>query len=137
MEGNYRIFLELRGLLTLELIFWSQCCQTRLNSFHSDAWVCLFCCVVYDGETCSGRVLYTICIFFLACIVFLFFPLLSADGGTALLRNMLRLLVALLVKNLYKVLSSADLPWVRILWDNYYNNGKLQQQKKIHSGGVT
>jgi hypothetical protein len=45
--------------------------------------------------------------------------------------------VALLVKNLYKVSSSADLPWVRILWDNYYNNGKLQQQKKIHSGGVT
>lgn len=32
---------------------------------------------------------------------------------------------ALLLKNLHKVYNRMDLPWVQLLWNQYYNNGQL------------
>jgi hypothetical protein len=31
----------------------------------------------------------------------------------------------LLIKNLDKFFSKADLPWVKLIWDKYYSNGSL------------
>lgn len=32
---------------------------------------------------------------------------------------------ALLLKRLHKFFNKKDLPWVNLVWDNYYRNGKL------------
>jgi hypothetical protein len=32
---------------------------------------------------------------------------------------------ALLIKNLHKFFNRADLPWVKLLWSQYYSNGKV------------
>jgi hypothetical protein len=32
---------------------------------------------------------------------------------------------ALLLKNFHKFFNKADIPWVHMIWENYYNNGKL------------
>lgn len=32
---------------------------------------------------------------------------------------------ALLLKFLHKFFSKADTPWVKLVWENYYNNDKL------------
>jgi hypothetical protein len=32
---------------------------------------------------------------------------------------------ALLLKNLHKFFNKADLPWVQLLWNQYYSNGKV------------
>jgi hypothetical protein len=43
---------------------------------------------------------------------------------------------ALLMKNLHKVFSKANLPWVKLIWNKYYGNGSLpRQRKKDPSGG--
>jgi hypothetical protein len=31
----------------------------------------------------------------------------------------------LLLKNLHKFFNKADLPWVHLIWNHYYHNGKL------------
>jgi hypothetical protein len=35
---------------------------------------------------------------------------------------------ALLMKKLHKFYSKAYLPWVKLIWNKYYNNGRLQGQ---------
>ena len=37
---------------------------------------------------------------------------------------------ALMLKNLHKFFNRADLPWVRLIWDSYYQNGKSPGQQK-------
>lgn len=37
---------------------------------------------------------------------------------------------ALLLKFLHKFFNRADIPWVHLLWENYYSNGKLPGQFK-------
>jgi hypothetical protein len=32
---------------------------------------------------------------------------------------------ALLLKNLHKIFNKADLPWVHLIWIQYYPNGKV------------
>lgn len=32
---------------------------------------------------------------------------------------------ALLIKNLHKFFNKEDLPWVGLIWEKYYKNGKL------------
>lgn len=40
---------------------------------------------------------------------------------------------ALLMKYLHKFYNRADLPWVHLVWDSYYNNGKLPGDKVVGS----
>jgi hypothetical protein len=35
---------------------------------------------------------------------------------------------ALLLKNLHKFFNKADLPWVHLIWTQYYPNGKVPSQ---------
>ena len=35
---------------------------------------------------------------------------------------------ALLLKNLHKFFNKADVPWVRLIWNNYYKHNKLPTQ---------
>jgi hypothetical protein len=35
-----------------------------------------------------------------------------------------------LLKYLHKFFSKADIPWVKLVWENYYSNGKLPDQHK-------
>jgi hypothetical protein len=37
---------------------------------------------------------------------------------------------AMLLKFLHKFYTKADIPWVRLVWKNYYGNGKLPGQIK-------
>lgn len=37
---------------------------------------------------------------------------------------------ALLLKFLYKFITKANIPWVSLVWENYYSNGKLAGQQK-------
>jgi hypothetical protein len=37
---------------------------------------------------------------------------------------------ALLMKNLHKFFSKANLPWVKLIWNKYYGNGSLPGQRK-------
>lgn len=32
---------------------------------------------------------------------------------------------ALLLKNIHKFFNKADIPWVHLVWEKYYSNGKL------------
>lgn len=36
---------------------------------------------------------------------------------------------ALLIKFLHKFYNRADLPWVHLVWDNYYTNDRLLEQQ--------
>ncbi|KAL6655429.1 hypothetical protein ACP70R_006255 [Stipagrostis hirtigluma subsp. patula] len=40
---------------------------------------------------------------------------------------------ALLMKNLHKFYNKSDLPWVSLVWESYYSNGKLPSDRKIGS----
>jgi hypothetical protein len=43
---------------------------------------------------------------------------------------------SLLLKFLNKFYTKADIPWVHLVWNNYYTNGRLPgQQKKAPFGG--
>jgi hypothetical protein len=48
-------------------------------------------------------------------------------GGLGIIRLRLQNEV-LLMKNLHKFYSNADLPWVKLIWSKYYNNGKFPGQ---------
>ena len=37
---------------------------------------------------------------------------------------------ALLIKNLHKFFNKLDIPWVHLVWEKYYNNGKLPNHTK-------
>jgi hypothetical protein len=37
---------------------------------------------------------------------------------------------ALLLKNLHKFFNKVNLPWVKLIWDNYYKDGKLPNKTK-------
>jgi hypothetical protein len=39
----------------------------------------------------------------------------------------------LLMKHLHKFYSKEDLPWVKLIWPNYYRNGKLTRMVKRES----
>jgi hypothetical protein len=42
----------------------------------------------------------------------------------------------LLMKNLDKFFNRADLPWVQLIWHNYYRNGQIPGLRKwVHFGG--
>jgi hypothetical protein len=43
---------------------------------------------------------------------------------------------ALLMKNLHKFYNKEDLPWVKLIWSNYYTNGKLPQRRVVSGGEV-
>jgi hypothetical protein len=38
--------------------------------------------------------------------------------------------VALLIKNLHKFFNNMDIPWVNLVWEKYYSNGKLPSHIK-------
>jgi hypothetical protein len=40
---------------------------------------------------------------------------------------------ALLLKNLHMFFNKADLPWVHLIWNKYYSNGKLPGQTMKYS----
>jgi hypothetical protein len=43
----------------------------------------------------------------------------------------------LLLKNLKKIYNKEDLPWMNLIWTNYYRNGQIPGQVKGgHFGGV-
>jgi hypothetical protein len=45
---------------------------------------------------------------------------------------------ALLLKNLHKFFNKVDLPWVQLLWSQYYSNGKVPGNvRKWGSSGET
>jgi hypothetical protein len=48
-------------------------------------------------------------------------------GGIGIIRLRLQN-EALFMKNLDKFFNKADLPWVKLIWSQYYNNGKLPDQ---------
>jgi hypothetical protein len=37
---------------------------------------------------------------------------------------------ALLLKFLHKFFTKADVPWVKLVWSNYYSSGRLPRQQK-------
>lgn len=37
---------------------------------------------------------------------------------------------ALLIKNLHKFFNKIDIPWVKLVWEKYYSNGKLPNHTK-------
>ena len=37
---------------------------------------------------------------------------------------------ALLIKNLHKFFNKVDLPWVNLIWEKHYRNGKLSSHIK-------
>jgi len=42
---------------------------------------------------------------------------------------------ALLIKNLHKFFNKLDIPWVKLVWERYYNNGKLPSHIKKDLSG--
>ena len=54
-------------------------------------------------------------------------PKLRGDLGVINLRTQNE---ALLLKYLHKFFNKADLPWVKMVWNKYYSNGKLPSAKK-------
>jgi len=43
---------------------------------------------------------------------------------------------ALFLKFVHKFFNITDIPWARLVWDNYCSNGKLPgQQKRVFLGG--
>jgi hypothetical protein len=53
----------------------------------------------------------------------------KANGGLRVI-NLKVQNEALLMKNLHKFYNKKDLPWVKLIWSNYYNNEKLPGQAK-------
>lgn len=37
---------------------------------------------------------------------------------------------ALLLKNFHKFFNKADIPWIHLVWEKYYSNGKLSNHTK-------
>ena len=57
------------------------------------------------------------------------------DGGLGVL-DLKTQNEALLLKHLHKFSNRADIPWVHLVWEKYYSNGKLPSHiKKAPSGG--
>lgn len=52
----------------------------------------------------------------------------KSQGGLRLIKRVQN--DALLLKNMHKFLNKEDLLWVHLLWNNYYQNGKLPPQRK-------
>jgi hypothetical protein len=50
------------------------------------------------------------------------------EGGLRIL-NLQTQNGALLLKNLHKFYNKIDYPWVNLIWDNYYRNGKLPDHR--------
>jgi hypothetical protein len=48
----------------------------------------------------------------------------KSKGGLGIIRLILQNDV-LLMKNLYKFFTKANLPWVKLIWTKYYSNGKV------------
>jgi hypothetical protein len=46
---------------------------------------------------------------------------------------------ALLLKNLHKFFNKAEIPWVQLVWEKHYSNGKLPTATKRapFGGGIT
>jgi hypothetical protein len=40
---------------------------------------------------------------------------------------------ALLLKSLHKMFNRSDIPWVKLIWESHYDNGKLPANKKVDS----
>jgi len=51
------------------------------------------------------------------------------DGGLGVL-DLKTQNEALLLKNLHKFFNKADIPWVHLIWEKYYRNGKLSNHVK-------
>jgi len=51
------------------------------------------------------------------------------DGGLGVL-DLKTQNEALLLKNLHKIFNKADIPWVHLIWEKYYRNGKLPNHIK-------
>lgn len=61
----------------------------------------------------------------------------KSEGGLGVLRLSTQN-EALLLKYLDKFFNRTDIPWVQLVWEKYYSNGKLPViLGKVHSGGVT
>lgn len=59
------------------------------------------------------------------------------EGGLGVL-NIKTQNEALLIKHLHKFFNREGVPWVSLVWEKYYNNGKLpRNSKKDPSGGGT
>jgi hypothetical protein len=52
----------------------------------------------------------------------------NKEGGMGIL-NLETQNDALLLKNLHKFFNKADLPWVQLIWANYYKNDKLPNHR--------
>ena len=46
------------------------------------------------------------------------------EGGLGVL-NLQTKIQAMLLKNLHKFFNIMDIPWVHLVWDKYYSNGRL------------
>jgi hypothetical protein len=46
-------------------------------------------------------------------------------GGLGVINLRMQNELALLLKNLHKFFNKPDLPWVQLLWSQYYTNGKV------------
>ena len=51
------------------------------------------------------------------------------EGGLGVL-NLRTQNEALLMKHLHKFFNRKDIPWVQLIWENYYNDGSLPGQRK-------
>ena len=56
----------------------------------------------------------------------------KTEGGLGVL-NLRTQNEALLLKHLHKFFNRADVPWVRLIWEVHYGNGKLPNSKKVGS----
>lgn len=55
--------------------------------------------------------------------------LLKQEGGLGVL-NLTTHNESLLLKFIHKFFTRADIPWVYLVWENYYSNGKLPGQQR-------
>lgn len=53
----------------------------------------------------------------------------NEQGGLGVL-NLQTQNEALLLKNLHKFFSRVDIPWVHLVWEKYYSNGRLPNHVK-------
>jgi hypothetical protein len=52
----------------------------------------------------------------------------KSEGGLGVLKISVQN-DALLLKNYHKFFNRLDLPWVHLLWDNYYNSGSVPDHR--------
>jgi hypothetical protein len=52
----------------------------------------------------------------------------KSEGGLGII-NLQTQNDALLLKNLHKFFNKVDCPWVHLIWNNYYKNGKLPDHR--------